>query len=81
MPPACICKREAFLLEALFVILAANTSLRRDRDQRITELRQRYPKQGQLILAEPTGERVGDGCDRSCQFAGIHKYFTSAAII
>lgn len=78
---ACVCKRGAFLLELSFAIAAADASLRRDRDQRIAKLRQRYPQQGQLILAEPTGEGVGDGCDRSCQFAGIHKRFTSAAII
>lgn len=66
-PCSGFCQRIAILLTA------AEASLCRNGKQRIGQLCQHNPEQIQLIVRQPAGERIGNGCNRSRQFTRIQQ--------
>ena len=55
------------------LILAANASLGCNGKQRIAELRHGRTQKAQLIVVQPACKSVGNGGNKGCQFAWIHR--------
>ena len=57
----------------LMLILAANASLGCNGKQRIAELRHGRTQKAQLIVVQPACKSIGNGGNKGCQFAWIHR--------